>query len=70
MLNRLADYLPLSRESQSASSSAPGDAASSSERSLFGAFSTLERLVKDHPGAALSTAFIVGATFAWWIKRT
>lgn len=28
-----------------------------------------EKLVSDHPGAALVVAFLTGVTIAWWLKR-
>ena len=30
---------------------------------------TVEQLVKEYPVACLASAFIVGVTIAWWIKR-
>ena len=29
----------------------------------------VEKLVRQHPAACLATAFFVGASVAWWIKR-
>jgi hypothetical protein len=28
-----------------------------------------EKLVVNHPGAALVAAFLTGATIAWWLRR-
>ena len=68
MLNRIADHLP-------AFSSPPQKNVAEATDEVFAGLKLrsylepIEQTVKQHPGAALAAAFLVGVTVAWWIKR-
>jgi len=69
MHNRIADYLPGAGSSPSEKGPNQLFRDAFANFSLRGVLDPVEQVVKSHPGAALATAFIVGVTVAWWIKR-
>ena len=68
MLNRIADYFPLSfNKDPMGKQAAPPASTKAPEAANW--LEPMAQLVKTHPGAALAAAFAVGVTVAWWIKR-
>jgi ElaB/YqjD/DUF883 family membrane-anchored ribosome-binding protein len=61
MKNRLADDVPLSKESGS------GRDGISDEALKYAA--AVEKYIVDHPAPSLAAAFVAGVMVAWWIKR-
>jgi len=61
MKNRLADDVPLGKESGS------GRDAISDEALKYAA--AVEKYIVDHPAPSLAAAFVAGVMVAWWIKR-
>lgn len=66
MFNRIEDKQPAAWFKKSG---APKTEFPFTVPSLHEVFSAAEKFVIDHPGAALTTAFLTGATLAWWLKR-
>jgi hypothetical protein len=67
MFNRIANKEPAAWSKRSENSSTPSK--SLPIGSVHDLITGAEKLVSDHPGAALVVAFLTGATIAWWLKR-
>jgi hypothetical protein len=67
MINRIANKEPAAWSKGSEIGSTPNK--SLPIGSLHDLMTGAEKLVSDHPGAALVVAFLTGATIAWWLKR-
>jgi hypothetical protein len=61
-----ADLLPGTHKTQTSSGATRPTIRASDVRELV---EPLEKLILQYPAAALASAFIVGVTLAWWIKR-
>ncbi|MDX1945032.1 MAG: hypothetical protein SFU86_06465 [Pirellulaceae bacterium] len=68
MPNFTSEYQPVSEPTTSA------DVERSAAGPRIAAWQSLvanaEAWIVEHPGASLASAFAIGATLAWWIKRT
>lgn len=66
MHNRIADREPAEWRSKETHGNAAWSLPKSSMHDLV---RQVEKVVTDHPGAALFAALLTGATIAWWLKR-
>jgi len=66
MTNRLPESFVTQER---ASGAARDEALAQWDRGVRQWYGVVENLVREHPTACLATAFFVGASVAWWIKR-
>lgn len=65
MKNRIAEHLPKPWWRTVFSSNSAGEGKSSLQVWL----DPVEEAIAKYPAASLGAAFVVGVTFAWWLKR-
>jgi hypothetical protein len=66
MINRLTEYLPAERTGTKQSSARHFSLSSQNVRQWI---EPVEQIIVKYPTACLASAFVIGATIAWWIKR-
>lgn len=66
MIERLVELLPGSQTGRSSNSAQKPLLTGQDVRAITG---PLEKLILEYPAAALASAFVIGVTLAWWIKR-
>jgi len=66
MINRLTDYLPAEPAGAKRSSTGQFSLSSQNVRDWI---EPVEQIIVKYPTACLASAFVIGATIAWWIKR-
>jgi len=66
MINRVTDYLPSDGTGTKQSSAGQFSLSNQSVRQWI---EPVEQIIVKYPTACLASAFVIGATIAWWIKR-
>ena len=66
MINRISEYAEGNGKSAVATAK---QAVSQTSQSVKHALTEVEHLIAKNPAAALATAFAVGVSIAWWLKR-